>query len=310
MCANNKYNVLVILLWCNNNLIRHKVHNKSNALESSNCSPRSPWKNCLHETGPWCQSGHCYSRETVGKSSWLPRQSPPSQNQTDSLQQAPQIRPSFFPIAAGPTRPDTQWELQASRHFNRRTTFKVQGQPPYQVQFASCLFVVSPETPERASSKQACAVTRVPGRTKGFDSQSKVICLFFFFFFQFWCWKDQGRGRDYKTACLSETAQSELEPGSCPAVARSLYQKTPIFYLETPLSVKYSVPVCRKMLYIWDDWVGKKAKGGRVDLEKWDLPHAGEFLSAIPGLQREKQKQKKTSYWSEGTLFHAKLSLN
>lgn len=125
------------------------------------------------------------------------------------------------------------------------------GNSPHRVQFASHLFVVSPETPGRASSKQACAVTRVPGRTKGFDSQQSYMPLFFFFFSNSDAERIRGRGRDYKTACLSETAQSELEPGSCPAVARSLYQKTPIFYLETPLfSAKYSVPVCRKMLYI------------------------------------------------------------
>lgn len=73
-----------------------------------------------------------------------------------------------------------------------------------------------------------------------------------FFFFSVLMLKGSGGGGETTKllACL-ETAQSELEPGSCPAVARSLYQKTPIFYLETPLfSAKYSVPVCRKMLYI------------------------------------------------------------
>lgn len=43
------------------------------------------------------------------------------------------------------------------------------------------------------------------------------------------------------------------------------------------------------------------------------LPHAGEFCSAIlagkRGIKRKKGKGK-TSYWSEGMLFHAKLSWN
>lgn len=57
----------------------------------------------------------------------------------------------------------------------------------------------------------------------------------------------------------------------------------------------------------------KPAKeGGREGFEKWSQTPCWGILECHPGLQKEKRKKEKekTSYWSEGMLFHAKLSLN
>lgn len=132
----------------------------------------------------WCQKvGHCYSRETVGKK-FLDFQDnpPPSQNQTDSLQgRHPQIRPSFSPIAAGPTLGLTHSESFRLQRFSQNATFQGPGATPpsSSICFTSlCSFLL--RLRKGTSSKQACAVTRVPGRTKGFDSQQSYMPLFFF----------------------------------------------------------------------------------------------------------------------------------
>ena len=159
-------------------------------------------KTVFHESGPWCQKvGDCYSRETAEKSHWTSKTIAPNlKTRLTLFKRHPHIRPSFSPIPAGPTL--WVWHTARASGFSVSVVERLsgsRGNSSHWVQFPSRLSVVSPETPGRASSK-ACAVTRVPGKTKGFDSQQSYM-LFFFFFFQFWCWKEQGE-RERLQNCL------------------------------------------------------------------------------------------------------------
>lgn len=53
-------------------MIENKVHSKQAHLDVLNISPTSPgpWKNCLHETSPWCQ--RLGSTDPTGPQVWAP----------------------------------------------------------------------------------------------------------------------------------------------------------------------------------------------------------------------------------------------
>lgn len=149
-------------------------------------------KTVFHESGPCAKKWGTATLERQRKKvTGLPRQSPPiSKPDWSSSRGTPRsdLHSLPFPLALL-FGSDTQWELQASAFQERLSGFR--GNSSHRVQFPSHLSVVSPETSGRASSKQACAVTRVPGRTKGFNSQQSYMPLFFF---QFCCWKERGEG--------------------------------------------------------------------------------------------------------------------
>ena len=162
-------------------------------------SNKSPWavrgKTVFHETSLWCQKSWGTARETTtGQKivTGLPRQSPPmSKPDWCSSRGTPKSDLHSLPLPPALLfGPDT---VRASG-FSVSTVEWLSGPRgnSHRVQFPSSLSVVSPETPGRASSKQACAVTRVAGRTRGFDSQQSYMPLFFFFLL--WWWKEQEEG--------------------------------------------------------------------------------------------------------------------
>lgn len=118
-----------------------------------------------------------------------------------------------------------------------------------------------------------------------------------------------GGGETTKLLACLETAQSELEPGSCPAVARSLYQKTPIFYLETPLfSAKYSV-LCAGKCSIFETIGGEKEKGRQGRFRKMRPTPCWGILKCHPGLQREKQSKRKNKLLVRGNTLPCQTQL-
>ena len=122
-----------------------------------------------------------------------------------------------------------------------------------------------------------------------------------------------GGGEITKSLACLETAQSELEPGTCPAWHPrpwSLFQKTPLFYLETPFfNAKYSVPVCRKRLYIWEDWRGKIKKGRQGRFKEMRPTPCWGILKCHPGLQREKQSKRKNKLLVRGNTLPCQTQL-
>lgn len=134
------------------------------------------------------------------------------------------------------------------------------GNSPHRVQFASHLFVVSPETPGRASSKQACAVTRVPGRTKGFDSQQSYMPLFFFFFPILMLKGSGGGGETTKLlACLKRLRvslnQEAAQPWHGHSTKRRLY-----FIWRLHSSVQNTLSLCAGKCSIFETIGGEKKK--------------------------------------------------
>lgn len=129
--------------------------------------------------------------------------------------------------------------------------------------------------------------------------------------------KEIGGGvRTRKTVCLSRKGSARGEPDQEPAQNtnwnHSLFSKrSPYFILRLLFfNAKHFVPILRSVkCYIFKN-PGKE--GGGEGFEKWSQAPCWGILKCHPGLQKEKRKKEKekTSYWSEGMLFLAKLSLN
>lgn len=117
-----------------------------------------------------------------------------------------------------------------------------------------------------------------------------------------------------KLLAYLETAHNELEPGTCLEAncGQGLSSKSSPYFILRFLffNAKHFVPVLSSVKCYIFEMTGKK--GGREGLEKWSPTPCWGILKDHPGLQKEKRKKEKgkTSYWSEGTLFHAKRSLN
>ena len=268
-------------------------------------------KTVFHESGPCAKKWGTTTLERQRKKvTGLPRQSPPiSKPDWSSSRGTPRsdLHSLPFPLALL-FGSDTQWELQASAFQERLSGFR--GNSSHRVQFPSRLSVVSPETPGRASSKQACAVTRVPGRTKGFNSQQSYMPLFFFF--SILVLKGTGGGGETTKllACL-EMVQSELEPGTCPAwqprhghsSKRRLY-----FIWRRRSSVQNTLFLCAGKCSIFEMTGGKK-KGRQGRFRKMRPTPCWGILKCHPGLQREKQSKRKNKLLVRGNTLPCQTQL-